>query len=446
MQAGSAPLGERAVVALERESRPLLGLGALVLLAPAALIYLSFSAGGYFPSATGIVAVVFALALILRSTLAGRPFEGFSRTLAIPLLALVLYAAWQLTSTLWSHATAASLDSYDRTLLYVLAFCAVRLAALHPTAYALAAQGAGRWNGRGVPNRPDLSRPPARVADREQLLQRPAELSTDVLERGGHARDHGADPRLPPQRRSRRALERAGPGCRTAASDCGDPVAHLLARRDGGRDRRPARVLPADTPAHPSRHAARDSTAHRDRAALGVGRHTAGQQQTHERRGRRPGTPRGGRGRSVHAGRGATARGAAASRPRPREPARRAQPPTSRRTCRDRRSGRRDRLAVALALGAAGFAQREYDKFVQRERRGRHERRPANDSPTRPTTAACRCGRQRCTSTTHRSCTAPAPAPTSSTTPATAQNGSTSSTPTRCTCRAWPSSGSSASC
>jgi hypothetical protein len=122
MQAGSAPRGERAVVALEREQLPLLGLGALMLLAPAALIYLSFNAGGYFPSAPGFVAIVFAQALILRSTLAGRPFEGFSRTLAIPLLALVLYAAWQLASTLWSHATSASLDSYDRTLLYVLAF------------------------------------------------------------------------------------------------------------------------------------------------------------------------------------------------------------------------------------------------------------------------------------------------------------------------------------
>jgi len=109
--------------AMQREPRQLLGLGALVLLAPATLIYLSFSAGGYFPSAIGIAAIVFALALILRCTLAARPFEGFSWTLAIPLTGLVLYAAWQLASTLWSHATASGLDSYDRTLLYVLAFC-----------------------------------------------------------------------------------------------------------------------------------------------------------------------------------------------------------------------------------------------------------------------------------------------------------------------------------
>jgi hypothetical protein len=97
------------------------GFLALVLLAPAALLYLSFNAGGYFPNATGLVAIVLAQALVLRTTLAARPFEGFSRTLAIPLGALALYAAWELASALWSHATARTLDSYDRTLLYLLA-------------------------------------------------------------------------------------------------------------------------------------------------------------------------------------------------------------------------------------------------------------------------------------------------------------------------------------
>ncbi len=99
-----------------------IGWSALVLLAPAALVYLSFNAGGYFPSAYGLIAVVFAQALILRTTLAARPFEGFSRTLAIPLISLILYAAFQLVSALWSHATANTLDSFTQTLLYVLAF------------------------------------------------------------------------------------------------------------------------------------------------------------------------------------------------------------------------------------------------------------------------------------------------------------------------------------
>ena len=104
-----------------REPLETAGNVALVLLAPAALIYLSFNAGGYFPSASALVAIVLAQALVLRTTLAARPFEGFCPALVVPLGALALYAAWQLTSVLWSHALARSLDSYDLTLLYVLA-------------------------------------------------------------------------------------------------------------------------------------------------------------------------------------------------------------------------------------------------------------------------------------------------------------------------------------
>jgi O-antigen ligase len=114
----------RTEIATDRERRePLEWIGwiALLALAPGALVYLSFNAGGYFPSAPGFVAIVLTGALVLRTTLAARPFEGFSRALAVPLAALILYAAWQLTSVLWAHATARALDSYDRTLLYVLA-------------------------------------------------------------------------------------------------------------------------------------------------------------------------------------------------------------------------------------------------------------------------------------------------------------------------------------
>ncbi|HLH14061.1 MAG TPA: O-antigen ligase family protein [Solirubrobacteraceae bacterium] len=107
----------------------LLGWAALAAFAPALLVYLSFNAGGYFPSASGIAAVALTQALVLRTVLAERPFEGFSRALAVPLLALAAYAAWQLASALWSHAYARALDAYDTTLLYVLAlalFGAVR--------------------------------------------------------------------------------------------------------------------------------------------------------------------------------------------------------------------------------------------------------------------------------------------------------------------------------
>ncbi len=122
--AGAVEIGSQAERATGRERRePLEWIGwiALLVLAPVALVYLSFNAGGYFPSAPAFVAIVLTGALVLRTTLAARPFEGFSRALAVPLAGLVLYAAWQLTSALWAHATARVLDSYDRTLLYVLA-------------------------------------------------------------------------------------------------------------------------------------------------------------------------------------------------------------------------------------------------------------------------------------------------------------------------------------
>ena len=60
------PNGGRATLGIDRRTWELIGLCALVLLAPVAVVYLSFNAGGYFPNATGFAAVVFAQALILR--------------------------------------------------------------------------------------------------------------------------------------------------------------------------------------------------------------------------------------------------------------------------------------------------------------------------------------------------------------------------------------------
>lgn len=94
---------------------------ALYLLAPAAVVYLSFSSGGYYPSAPGFASVVFAQALLLRATLARRPFEGVDWLLGVPLVALTAYAGWELLSADWSHAQSRTLDAFDRTLLYVLA-------------------------------------------------------------------------------------------------------------------------------------------------------------------------------------------------------------------------------------------------------------------------------------------------------------------------------------
>lgn len=99
-----------------------LGVIALICLAPASIIFLSFNQGGYFPNSTGLAAIAFAAGLVLRTTLAEHPFEGYNRPLGILLLALASFAALQLASGLWSHDTARALDEYDRTLLYLLAF------------------------------------------------------------------------------------------------------------------------------------------------------------------------------------------------------------------------------------------------------------------------------------------------------------------------------------
>ncbi len=98
------------------------GLIGLMAVAPASIIYLSFSQGGFFPDSTGLAAIAFSVALVLRTTLAEHPFAGFSRALGVLLLALALFAVLQLASAAWSHDTARALDEYDRTLLYLMAF------------------------------------------------------------------------------------------------------------------------------------------------------------------------------------------------------------------------------------------------------------------------------------------------------------------------------------
>ncbi|MFL5823483.1 MAG: O-antigen ligase family protein [Solirubrobacteraceae bacterium] len=97
-----------------------LGVIALVGCAPAATVFLAFSNGGYFPNAVGITAICICAALVLRTTLADRPFEGYSRMSGVVLVAFGLLAVLQLSSALWSHSTARALDAYQRTLLYVL--------------------------------------------------------------------------------------------------------------------------------------------------------------------------------------------------------------------------------------------------------------------------------------------------------------------------------------
>ena len=122
---------------------------------------------------------------------------------------------------------------------------AVRLAALHARASGLADPRRRRRPGRRLPHRARLARAAARLADDRQLLRRTAELPAHLLERRGHGRGDRAHPRPAPERRSCRAPERARALGGRFPGDRRDAAAHVLTRRDGRRDHRPARLLRA---------------------------------------------------------------------------------------------------------------------------------------------------------------------------------------------------------
>lgn len=83
-------------------------------------LYLSFNSGGFFPDATGFAVVGISLVLVVRITLAERPFAGISGPVLVAGGALTLLATWTLLSALWSGSPARALLEFDRTLLYLL--------------------------------------------------------------------------------------------------------------------------------------------------------------------------------------------------------------------------------------------------------------------------------------------------------------------------------------
>lgn len=93
---------------------------ALILLPGAAIVWLSFNGGGFFPGATGVAAVVLAVVLVLRLTLAERPLAGVSWAGIAAISALGLFALWTLASAWWSDSPARAMIEYDRALLYLL--------------------------------------------------------------------------------------------------------------------------------------------------------------------------------------------------------------------------------------------------------------------------------------------------------------------------------------
>ena len=99
---------------------------ALLVLVPGALVAaFSFQAGGFFAGTVAAGAIVLGLALVLRITLAERPFAGLSVPFVVAAAALALFAVWTLVSSGWSDAPARALLEYDRVLLYLLAFLLV---------------------------------------------------------------------------------------------------------------------------------------------------------------------------------------------------------------------------------------------------------------------------------------------------------------------------------
>jgi hypothetical protein len=98
---------------------------ATALVPGAVLVALALQAGGFYPDSWGWIAVGLVALLVLRTTLAERPFEGISATLLVALSALALLGAWTLASSWWSHSPGRAMIEYSRLLLYVLALLAL---------------------------------------------------------------------------------------------------------------------------------------------------------------------------------------------------------------------------------------------------------------------------------------------------------------------------------
>jgi O-Antigen ligase len=97
------------------------GLGALIALPAALTVYFAFDGGGYHVGSPAIGVLVLIWALLARTTLAERPFAGFSWPLAVAVCAGSAFALLTLASAIWSDSLARALPEFDRALLYVLA-------------------------------------------------------------------------------------------------------------------------------------------------------------------------------------------------------------------------------------------------------------------------------------------------------------------------------------
>jgi hypothetical protein len=98
-----------------------LAAGAFALLPGALTVYLAFNAGGYFPNTQGLVTIVLLFALAGWIGFAEEPFAGLGALFALALGALAAFAVWTLLSGAWSDSTARALLEFNRALLYLAA-------------------------------------------------------------------------------------------------------------------------------------------------------------------------------------------------------------------------------------------------------------------------------------------------------------------------------------
>jgi hypothetical protein len=121
IKAGVPPLARRLSQWRPRSAR--------LVVAGALTAWFAFRAGGFFAGPVGLGAAALAVALLLQSTLARRPFAGWSPTATVVAVAGVGLACWVLLSAGWSDAPARALLEFDRVLLYLLAFVLLALVA-----------------------------------------------------------------------------------------------------------------------------------------------------------------------------------------------------------------------------------------------------------------------------------------------------------------------------
>jgi hypothetical protein len=97
------------------------GTTVLMLLPGALIVFMGFNAGGFFPAAPAVAAIVLSQLLIVRILRSRDPFEGLALSTLVAIAALGLYGVLTLASARWSHSSSRALIEFDRCLLYLLA-------------------------------------------------------------------------------------------------------------------------------------------------------------------------------------------------------------------------------------------------------------------------------------------------------------------------------------